>query len=797
MTPTIQTAMDLHRQGRLNEAETHYRNLLAQSPSQFDPLHLSGILKLQQGNLPEALTLISKAVEINPSSPDARSNLVAVLVNLGRPADALGHCDSALAITPGDAGMLYNRGVVLSQLGRHDEALESFDKAVAIKPDHVNALFSRAGTLAGLRRYEEAIAGYDRLLGIAPRHPEALTNRGTVLAQLGRDADALASFDRALAIAPDHVHALTNRGIALRRLRRHDEALSSFDHALANSPDHLGANINRGNVLLDLHRLEDALASFSRAHALAPAEASTLTNKAFSLLLLGRYQDALDTCDEAIAADAQYANAFLIRGHTLAKLDRPAEAAASYERVLTLDPSDPYALGASLMAHRAACHWQRVDELVPAIEQSIRTGQAIIPPLNVLGLPLAGDLQLQCARNFVSHALPADATPFPRRQRASSEKIRLAYLSGDFRRHPVGTLFAALLERHDRTRFEVVGISYGVDDGSDERRRLMAACDQFHDVRTRAAAHAAALIHELQIDIAVDLGGHTENARPGILRQRPALVQVSYLGYPGTMGGDFIDYVVGDKVALPFDLAPYFTEKIVHLPDCFLLGDTDQAIAMNTPARAAAGLPERGFVFCCFNGSEKISAAVASVWMRLLAAVDGSVLWLSDMNGRAADSLRTAAVAAGVEPGRVVFAPPLSATADRLARQRLADLVVDTIDDNSFSTASDTLWAGVPVLTCAGGAFPGRISASLLHAAGLSELVTTSLADYEGLALKLARDPALLQSIRGKLAANRLTCPLFEADRFRRHIEAAYATMVDVARRGGEPSSFSVDPSEA
>lgn len=797
MTPTIQTAMDLHRQGRLNEAETHYRSLLAQSPSQFELLHLFGILKLQQGNLPEALTLISKAVDINPSSPDARSNLVAVLVNLGRPADALGHCDSALALMPGDDGMLYNRGVVLSQLGRHDEALESFDKALAIKSDHVNALFSRAGTLAGLRRLEEAIEGYDRLLGIAPRHPEALTNRGTVLAQLGRDADAVASFDRALAIAPNHVHALTNRGIALKRLQRHDEALTSLDCALANSPDHHGAHVNRGNVLLELHRTEDAFASFSRAVALAPADASALTNKAFSQLLLGRYQDALDTCEKALAADAQHANAFLVRGHALAKLDRPAEAAASYERVLALEPGNPYALGASLMAHRAACQWERVEQLVPAIEQSIRTGQAVIPPLNVLGLPLAPELQLQCAQNFVHHALPADSTPFPKRQRASSDKIRLAYLSGDFRRHPVGSLAAALLERHDRTRFEVVGISHGVDDGSEERRRLVAACNQFHDVRTRADRDVAALIHELQVDIAIDLDGHAESARPGILRQRPASVQVGWLGYPGTMGADFIDYIVGDRVALPSDLAPYFTEKIVHLPDCFLPGDTQKTIAASTPSRAAAGLPERGVVFCCFNGSDKISAAMAAVWMRLLAAVEGSVLWLSDMNGRAADNLRTAAAAAGVAPARIVFAPPLPATGDQLARQRLADLVVDTADDNAFSTASDALWAGVPLLTCAGRAFPGRIAASLLHAAGLPELVTTSLADYEALALKLARDPARLQSIRQKLEANRLTCPLFDADRFRRHIEAAYATMVDIARRGEEPRSFSVDPIEA
>lgn len=693
--------------------------------------------------------------------------------------------------------MLYNRGVVLAQLGRHSEAMESYDKVLATQSNHVNALFSRAGTLAGLRRYEEAIADFDRLLTVAPRHAEALTNRGTVLAQLGRDADALASFDRALAIAPDHANASTNRGIVLKKMLRHDEALASFDRALVRSPDHVGAHINRGNVLLELRRAEDALVSFSRALALAPADANALTNKAFALLSLGRYQDALDGCDRALAADAGDTNAFLIRGHALAKLDRPVEAAASYERVLAIDPGNPYALGASLMAHRAACHWERLEQLVPAIEQSIGIGEAAIPPFNLLGLPLAPAVQLQCAKNFMRQVSPADSKPFPSRRRTPSDRVRMAYVSGDFRRHPVGYLIAELLERHDRTRFEVVGISYGMDDGSEERERLVAACDQFHDVQARDERGAASLINDLQIDIAIDLGGHSENARPGILRERPAPVQVSYLGYAGTMGADFIDYLVADKVALPSDLAPYFTEKIVHLPDCFLVNDTKKAISPVAPSRAEAGLPEQGFVFCCFNDSYKISASVFAVWMRLLAGVEGSVLWLPDMNGGAADNLRTAAVAAGVDAARIVFAPRLPSMADHLARQRLADLFVDTTDYNAYTTASDALWAGLPVLTCAGTMFPGRVAASLLHAIGLPELVTTSIGDYEALALKLARDPALLQSIRNKLEANRLTRPLFDTDRFRRHIEAAYATMLDISQRGEQPRSFSVDPIEA
>jgi predicted O-linked N-acetylglucosamine transferase (SPINDLY family) len=384
--------------------------------------------------------------------------------------------------------------------------------------------------------------------------------------------------------------------------------------------------------------------------------------------------------------------------------------------------------------------------------------------------------------------------PFPPRPAVRPDRIRLAYVSGDYRRHPVAYLIAELFERHDRTRFEVVGLSYGLDDGSQERARLVAACDQFHDVQGRDDGEAAALIHDLRIDIAVDLGGHTEGSRPGILQRRPAPVQVSYLGYTGTMGVPFIDYIIADEVALPPDQSPFFTENIVHLPDCFLVNDTKKAIAPNAPTRADAGLPGHGIVFCSFNNSFKISSAVFSIWMRLLAAVEGSVLWLSTMNDGARGHLRGAAGAAGIDPARIVFAPRVPDMADHLARQRLADIFLDTVDYNAHTTASDALWAGLPVVTCAGTTFPGRVAASLLHAVGLPELVTTSLSDYEALALRLARDPAALRAIRRRLSDNRDTHALFDNDRFRRHLEAAYAIMVDRWVLGETPRSFRVAP---
>jgi predicted O-linked N-acetylglucosamine transferase (SPINDLY family) len=328
------------------------------------------------------------------------------------------------------------------------------------------------------------------------------------------------------------------------------------------------------------------------------------------------------------------------------------------------------------------------------------------------------------------------------------------------------------------------------------RRRLTKAFDQFHDVRAASDRDVAMLIRDLQTDIAVDLMGFTRDARPGILSFRPAPIQVNFLGFPATMGADFMDYIIADRIVLPFDQHRFYPERIVHLPDCYQPNDSKRAIADRTGTRAEAKLPDEGFVFCCFNNNHKITSPLFEAWMRLLAAVPGSVLWLLRDNDGAQANLRRQTQSHGVAPARLVFADRMSLDA-HLARHRLADLCLDTLPYNAHTTASDALWAGVPLLTCQGGTFTGRVAASLLHAVGLPELVTHSLADYEAAALRLATDASFLGAIRRKLRQNRRTHPLFDTDRFRRHIESAYTKMWDIRQRGEAPQSFSVDMQDA
>jgi protein O-GlcNAc transferase len=618
---------------------------------------------------------------------------------------------------------------------------------------------------------------------------------GMALARSGALDEALASFDRAIGIAPDLASAHANRGDALVALGREAEAVTSYDRALALNPGEVESWCNRGAALHDLRRFEQALASYDQAIALKSDFAQVHFNRGNALALLGRHAEAVAAYDRALAFDPGYCDALQARGTVLLALKRFEEAVACFERMRALDPRHPRALSELVNCHVMTCDWQRSGALAGELERSIARGHALASPFILLGQPIGNATLAQATERFAQSEV-RKREPLPRVQHVpAQDRIRVAYLSADFRDHATAHLAAGLFERHDRARFEVIGISFGADDGSPMRARLAAAFDRFHDVAVMGDRAIAELLLELGVNIAVDLKGHTEGARLGILAYRPAPIQVAYLGYPGPSGLDSIDYVIADRIVLPFEEQAFYRERIVHLPDSYQVNDRSRPIAARAPARREEGLPDEGLVFCCFNHNWKITAAMFDIWMRVLRAHEGSVLWLFRSNDAAEANLRREAGARGIDPARLVFAC-FRSPAEHLARIACADLFLDTLPCNAHTTASDALWAGVPVLTCKGGTFAGRVAASLLQAAGLQELATESLAEYEALAHKLADDRALLASMRQRLAQNRLSCALFDTARFTRHIEAAYTTMVRMARSGEGPRSFAVDPIE-
>ena len=788
----LNQAMVLHRAGRFAKAQKAYQEILKAWPDHFDSLHLLGVVYHQLGHHAEAIRQIDLALAVNGNVAAAHCNRAAALLPLKRFGEALESLDRSIALEPNYAEALNNRGNALQALKRLEEALASYDKALVLKPDYIEALLNRGSVLRELRCLDEAMRSYNQAITLKPALAEAWNSRGVLLRELKRLDEALTNYDKAIALKPDYAEAYNNRGNALRQLKRLDEALESYDKAIAIKSDYTEAFNNRGSVLWELRRLDEALTSYDRAIALKSDYAEALNHRGNVLQQLKRPEEALINYDKAIALKPDYADAWHNRGNVLGDLKRFDEAVQSYEKLLGIKPYHRYALSGLASCVMQVCDWRRREHLSGELCRHVVEGKSRISPFVLLAYSDDAALQLSCAKYFIRDEIGDSARAIRRHGIWRNDRIRVAYLSADFHRHATAYLMAGLFELHDRSRFEVIGISFGDDDGSDMRARLIAAFDQFIDVRKESDKEIAQLLTDLRIDIAVDLKGYTKDSRPGILAFHPAPIQVSYLGFPATMGADFIDYIIADAVVLPFNQQAFYTEKIVHLPSCYQVNDGKRLIASRTPTRVEVGLPAHSFVFCCFNNNWKITPAVFGAWMRLLKKVDGSVLWLLSSNSGAEANLRSEAAARGIDASRLIFANRLPLE-DHLARHRLADLFLDTLPYNAHTTVSDALWAGLPVLTCQGRAFAGRVAASLLNAVGLPELVAHNLQEYEALATRLATDAAPRLDVKERLEQNRLTCPLFDTDQFRQHIEAAYASMWELWQRGQSPRSFSVD----
>ena len=740
------------------EAERLGRLALDAKADYFDALNLLGIIAAQTRRTQEAAALLERAVAANPNNAWAHNNRGNTLRDLKRLDEALDSYDRALRIKPDFAEACSNRGNTLKELKRLDEALDSYDRALKIEPDYAEAYSNRGVTLNELKRWNEALDSYDRALKIKPDYAEAYINRGNTLQQLKRLDEALHSYDRALKIRPDYAEACNNRGITLKQLKRLNEALDSYDRALKIKPDYAEAHYNRGITLQELRRLDEALDSYERALKIKP----------------------------------DYAEACNNRGVTLQELKRLDEALDSFERALRIKPDHAFLPGMRLDVKMHLCDWSDAAAEFAQLEEKIKRNEKAASPLPVLALTSSLSLQRFAAEIWVNDKYPVSFELGKIPKRARHGKFRIGYFSADFHEHAVSLLTAGLFETHDKTQFELYAFSTGPDTKDEMRKRLENAFDHFIDVRNQSDREVAAHARRLEIDIAVDLGGHTANCRTGIFALRAAPLQVSYIGYLGTTGAEYIDYLIADRILIPEDCKQHFSEKIVYLPS-YQANDSTRKIPDGSVTREALGLPETGFVYCCFNNSYKITPATFDGWMRILRQVEHSVLWLLEDNATAARNLRKEAVSRGVDAARLIFAQRVP-FADYLARYCAADLFIDTLPYNAGATASDALWAGLPVLTCMGEAFASRVAASLLNAIGLGELVTPSQAQYEALAVELATRPQRLKQVRQKLETNRLTTPLFDTQLFARHLEAAYTQMVERYQADLPPEHIYVEP---
>jgi predicted O-linked N-acetylglucosamine transferase (SPINDLY family) len=775
----LQQGFVLHQQGRLSEAEPLYEQVLRNAPTNFDALHMLGVVALQTGRAQHGVKLLTKAINLNSGVAAAHNNLGSGLNELKRNKEALDHFDKALSLKPDYAEAYYNRGSALNELARYQEALDNYDRAVAFKPDFVKAYNNRGNTLRELDRFQDALASYDKAISIDPHYAEAHNNRGSALNELRLFAEALTSCDRAIALNPNNASAYYNRANVLSNLARFEEALRSYEQAVILNPTDFKAHKNRGNALKDLKRLEEALRSYEQAIALKPDYAEAHNNRGNALKELRRFEAALTSYDKAISLKPGFERAYYNRGMLLSELRRPEEAIADFTKAAALKPDLEFLFGNLTHSRMMSCDWTDLESQVDQLVLGLNNAEKVTTPFPLLSITNSPELQLKAAEIFTRDKYPANSILPPIAKGQKQGKIRVGYFSADFRMHAVSILSAELFERHDRARFEVIAFSFGVNKLDEMRKRLEVAFDKFIDVGDLSDREVALLARELKIDIAVDLGGLTTDSRTGIFRIRAAPVQVSFLGYPGTMGMDCIEYLAADRMLISAPAQKHYSEKIVYLPNSYMPNDTNRIISDRRFERSEFGLPQSGFVFCCFNNNYKLNPDVLDRWARILKQVEKSVLWLSESNATAMANLRKETASRGINPERLIFAKRLPEAAEHLARHRLADLFLDTLPYNAHTTAVDALWAGLPIVTLIGETFAGRVGASLLTAVGLQDLITSTPHEYEALAIQLANNPAKLVELKSRLIRNRATEPLFDTQLFTRHIETAYAAMYE------------------
>jgi predicted O-linked N-acetylglucosamine transferase (SPINDLY family) len=776
------------QEGDLAQAESLFRRVVAARPNYPEGHNNLGALLQQQGRLDEAVAAHRRAIALRPDYAAAHLHLGNAFKRQAKLDEALAAYRHALALKPDLAEACNNLGVVLQSQGKFAQALDAYEQAIKLRPGDLEAAYNRAVALQQQGRRDQAEAAYRDILRQSPNR-FVYVNLGALLQEQGRFDEALAAFDAALALDPSYAEAHFNRGVVLQQQGRLAEAVEAYRQALRLRPDYAEAATNAGVTLQELGRLDEAAAALEHAAKLRPAAAEPHNNLGIALLARGQATEAVTAFQRALALKPDYAEAFYNLGNAWRELGKPEGAIAAYGQALRLRPDDADAFSQLAYQRWRACDWADYDAGQARLLDLVRQG-ARVPPFFLLAINAGPAEQLACARRWVE-PFGRIAPPLPARSQRPHDRIRLGYLSADFHQHATAHLAAELFERHDRARFEVFAYSYGPDDGSPMRQRLECAFEHFVDIRPLSHAQAAQRIHADEVDILIDLKGHTLNARTAMLAARAAPVQVNYLGYPGTMGAEFIDYVIADAIVAPRETQQHFTERLVTLPSCYQPSDTRRTAAA-PPSRRDCGLPAQGFVFCCFNNTYKITPVFFDIWMRLLKRVPGSVLWLLESNELARRNLRREAERRGAAPDRLVFAP-IRPIAEHLARHRHADLFLDTLPCNAHTTANDALWAGLPVLTCAGATFAGRVAASAVAAAGVPELIAPSLAAYEQLALDLAHTPAKLRDLRERLELNRATAALFDLGGYVRNLEAVYARMWERWRAGEPPAAFAVE----
>lgn len=770
-------------------AEAAFAQALKIAPANPQFLVNRGIALRNLGRAAEAADSHRAALALQPDFAEAHHHLGNALLALGRPSEALDCFRRACAIKPGFADAWQGTGQALLDLDRTDEAIAALGEAARLNPGSADIHRARGLGLLRAGQAEQALEAISAALAADPGNAAALAARGAAFERMQRESDALAAYEDALRADAANVDALLGRAGILRNRGSDVEALADYDRAIARDPQRGDAYFGAGLTFMKRREYTAAARSFGEASRLMPDVAAVHHQHAMALQKSDRTPEALEALDMAIAADPAHLDSYLHKARILSQRHRWEDSLAVLEAARPHDPEDR-SLAQRFSDRMKVCDWTDHDAEIAEILRRLAAGSDDVAAFNTLAHLHDAGLQRRAAEAFASDVLQQAPPAMAFRAAPRDDRITLAYVSGDFRDHATMYLMADVFEHHDRSRFRLVGLSLKKDETSLMRARVQPFFDAFHDLDQMTDSEVMALAGSESIDIAVDMMGFTRHARANLFAARLAPVQVNYLAYAGTMGLPGIDYIIADPVLIPAALRHHYSEKVACLPDSYQPNDRRRSIAEGGADRAEHGLPQDAFVFCCFNNSFKITPGVFDSWMRILSQAPGSVLWLLSYAPVVERNLRAAAAARGIDPQRLVFARPLPLP-QHLARHRAADLFLDTLPYNAHTTASDALWAGLPVLTVMGESFASRVAASLLTAAGLPELIAPSRQAYECMALELWRDRGALAGFRARLEADRLSCALFDSARYTHNLEKLFTMMVERQRRGLPPDHLS------
>ncbi len=788
----FESAVRLMQAGRWQESEQAHEKVLVKNPNHSPALHHLGLVAYKLGNARKAIDSLRLALEIEPQYAEARLNLAVVLNATGARAEALAECRRAVDADPRNALAHAELGNILKALGNAARAIPAYRQALRLRPDLPGIEVKLAQCCNDVGDAASCALICQRILAreIGNTLAQRLLVRACV--SLGDTATAMDVVAGNAGLAGDLVSGLVAAGKA-------HQALNFLNDAVARSPEQASFSILLGKALYNMGRLDEAFAALKEGLDRDPNNSDGYHALGSVLNGLGSIDGALTALRHTIELDPEQPGVYTTLGNVLQSTGRYGEAIDAFREALKRDPGAVATRIALFSSRRYQCDWDGLDAEEAAWLPELRACEATITPFMLLGMPVSNEdlfaTGARYARQIKVRSGAPIAAPALETYVRPSGRIRLGYLSSDYGNHATSMLLVEAIERHNRDRFEVTAYCHSVDDGSEMRRRVVLAFDRFEIVRDLGHDEVARKIRDDGVEILVDLKGYTRDARQEVMALRPAPVQVGYLGYPATTGADYLDYMIADALVAPFEHQPHYSERLVHLRTCYQPNDRERHIDPAPVTRADCGLPDTGFVFCSFNNSFKLNRRFFAIWMDLLHSVPGSTLWLLQKSPYVRDNLLREAARHGIDESRVVFAAQ-APIEKHLARHAVADLFLDSLPCTAHTTASDAVWAGLPLLTCMGETFAGRVAASVLHSAGMDELVTTTIEEYAATALRLARDPVELQDIRAKLREQRLSMPLYDTELYLRELEGAFTHMSRRHRAGELPHSFTVSDTD-